>query len=240
MGALTETDLIRNLCSPFWIYNMGVVKGITSVIFFLLLLGLNAQTPSAGDLIGVHNVSTTEMNAISNPVEGSMVYNTTTRSIHFYSNLSWVEVPNAANTYVGAFQVSSLGNQTITGIPFEPSSVTFSAYANVESFNINSDNGVGNNNRTLANAYGSMTGFARNDGSGISEQVIYVGGSGNSINDISRFASNSHSIGLRYSDQNGNNLGITSASVTSFNSDGFTLNTDSFADGIVVIFQAFR
>ena len=114
------------------------------------------------------------------------------------------------------------------------------AYANVESFNLNTDNGVGNNNSGIANSFGSMTGFARNDGGSITEQVIYVGGSGNSINDISRYASNSHSIGLRYGNQNGNNLGITSATVTAFNSDGFSLNTDSFADGIVVIFQAFR
>ncbi|MEM9649489.1 MAG: hypothetical protein AAF969_13505 [Bacteroidota bacterium] len=198
------------------------------------------QAPTAGDLVAIHNVTTTEMNNIQNPTEGSFVYNTTTRSMHYYSNSAWVEVPNLANSYVGAFQITGLGNSTITGIPFEPSSVTFSAYANVENYNINSDNAVGNNNRGIANAYGSMNGFARNDGGTIAEQVIYVGGSGNSINDISRYASNSHSIGLRYSDQNGNNLGVTSATVTRFNSNGFTLNTDSFADGIVVIFQAFR
>lgn len=198
------------------------------------------QAPTAGDLVAIHNVTTTEMNNIQSPTEGSFVYNTTTRSMHYYSNSAWVEVPNLANSYVGAFQITGLGNSTITGIPFEPSSVTFSAYANVENYNINSDNAVGNNNRGIANAYGSMNGFARNDGGTIAEQVIYVGGSGNSINDISRYASNSHSIGLRYSDQNGNNLGVTSATVTRFNSNGFTLNTDSFADGIVVIFQAFR
>ncbi|CAN0604032.1 unnamed protein product, partial [Ectocarpus sp. 12 AP-2014] len=97
-----------------------------------------------------------------------------------------------------------------------------------------------NNNTGIANSFGSMNGFARNDGNTIVEQVIYVGGSGNSINDISRYASNSHCIGLRYGNQNGNNLGVTSATVTRFNTDGFTINTDSFADGIVVIYQAFR
>ncbi|SHG86886.1 hypothetical protein [Flagellimonas flava] len=211
-------------------------------IIILLVSAVKAigQAPTAGDLVAIHNVSTTEMNNILNPTEGSFVYNTTTRSIHYYSNSAWVEVPNVANSYVGAFQITGLGNSTITGVPFEPSSVTFSAYANVENYNINSDNAVGNNNRGIANAFGSMNGFARNDGGSIAEQVIYVGGSGNSINDISRYASNSHSIGLRYSDQNGNNLGVTSATVLRFNSNGFTLNTDSFADGIVVIFQAFR
>ena len=216
------------------------MQRLTIILILMASLGLSAQAPTAGDLVAIHNVSSTEMNAIANPEQGSMVFNTTTRSIHFYSNSAWVEIPNMANSYVGAFQITSLGNQTITGIPFEPSSITFSAYANVESFNLNSDNGVGNNNRTLANAFGNMNGFARNDSGAVTEQVIYVGGSGNSINDISRYASNSHCIGLRYSDQNGNNLGLTSATVTSFNTNGFTLNTDSFADGVVVIFQAFR
>nr|WP_299385216.1 hypothetical protein [Allomuricauda sp.] len=216
------------------------MRNILTIILVLSFASMYAQTPTSGDLVLIHNVSATEMNNISNPEEGSLIYNTTTRSIHFYSNSTWVEVPNVANTYVGAIRITSLGNQTVTGIPFEPSSITFTAFANVEDYNLNADNGVGNNNRGIANAYGSMNGFARNDGASIAEQVIYVGGSGNSINDISRYASNSHSIGLRYSNQNGDNLGITSATVTSFNADGFTLNTDSFADSIVVIFQAFR
>ncbi|MBS9464215.1 hypothetical protein KIM67_17460 [Flagellimonas sp. 389] len=216
------------------------MKRISIAISLFSFLTAVAQTPTAGDLVGIHNVTTLEMNSIANPIEGSMVFNTTTRSMHFYSNAVWVEIPNVANVYVGAFQITGTGNQVINGLPFEPSSITFSANANVESFNLNSDNAVGNNNGGIANSFGSMNGFARNDNGSITEQVIYVGGSGNSINDISRYASNSHCIGLRYGNQNGDNLGITSASVTSFNTDGFTVNTDSFADGIVVLFQAYR
>ncbi|MEM7484999.1 MAG: hypothetical protein AAF348_07295 [Bacteroidota bacterium] len=216
------------------------MKGISITILLFSFIAAVAQTPTAGDLVGIHNVTTVEMNSIANPIEGSMVFNTTTRSMHFYSNAAWVEIPNVANVYVGAFQITGIGNQVINGLPFAPSSITFSAHANVESFNLNSDNAVGNNNGGIANSFGSMNGFARNDGGSIVEQVIYVGGSGNSINDISRYASNSHCIGLRYGNQNGDNLGITSASVTSFNTDGFTVNTDSFADGIVVLFQAYR
>ena len=218
---------------------MNVRNILFGICMFAVFL-LKAQTPTAGDLVAIHNVTATEMNAIANPTEGSLIYNTTTNSIHFYSNSRWVEVPNISNSYVGAFQITGGGNQNITGVPFEPSYVTFTAHANVESFNLNSDNAVRNNERGIANSFGSMTGFARNDASSISEQVIYVGGHGNSINDISRFASNSHCIGLRYGNQNGDNLGVTSATVTSFNSDGFTLNIDSFADGIVVIYQAYR
>ncbi|MDC6390191.1 hypothetical protein PP182_15970 [Maribacter sp. PR1] len=149
-------------------------------------------------------------------------------------------VDNLPRVYVGTFRITSAGNVTITGIPFEPTSISFTAYANVEDFNMDTDNGVGNNNSGLANAFGNMRGFARNDGGSIAEQVIYIGGSGNSINDISRYASSSHSIGLRYSNQNGDKFGLTTARVTSFNTNGFTLNTDNYSDGIVVIFEAYR
>jgi len=152
-----------------------------------------------------------------------------------------VTLPPVSSVYVGSFQISATGSIDIDEVPFEPSAVTFTAYANVETPNINSDNAVGNNNNGIANAHGSMKGFARKDGAtSITEQVIYNGGSGNSINDISRYASSSHSIGLRYSNQNGDNLGLTTATVTSFNTDGFTINTDNFSDGILVIYEAYR
>ena len=71
-------------------------------------------------------------------------------------------------------------------------------------------------------------------------ESLYVGGNGNSINDISRFSSNSSCIGIRYSNQNGDNLGVTSASLASFNSNGFTINVGSHADNLVVIYQAYK
>ena len=142
---------------------------------------------------------------------------------------------------MGVFIISSTGNQTITGIPFQPSQISFVAHANIETLNLNSDNGVGNNNTGIANSYGTTNGFAReNNDETITQQSIYIGGSGNSINDISRFASSSHCIGVRYSNQNGNSLGLTSASVTSFNLNGFTLNIDNVADNLVVIYHAYE
>ncbi len=152
-----------------------------------------------------------------------------------------VTIPPVSSVYTGSFQITGTGSIDIEGIPFEPSAVTFTAYANVETPNINSDNGTGNNVNTLPNAFGSMKGFARKDGAtSITEQVIYVGGHGDSINDISRYASSSHSIGLRYGNRNGDLLGLTTATVTSFNTDGFTINTDNYSDGIVVIYEAYR
>ena len=149
-------------------------------------------------------------------------------------------VDNLSRVYVGAFRITSAGTQDISGLPFAPSSITFTAHANVEDYNINSDNGTRNNERGLPNSYGSMNGFARNDGGSIANQVIYVGGHGNSINDISRYASDSHCIGIRYGNQNGDSLGLTTASISSFNSDGFTVDTDNYADGLLVLYTAYR
>ncbi len=81
-----------------------------------------------------------------------------------------------------------------------------------------------------------MTGYVR----GTTQQVIYVGGSGSSINDISRYASSSHCIGIRYSNNNGDNLGLTSASFVSFNPTGFTINVDNRTENILVIFTAYE
>ncbi len=142
--------------------------------------------------------------------------------------------------YAGKFQITSSGNITISSLPFRPSSITFVGFANVESYNLSSDNGVGNNNNTIANSFGYMKGYARNDGGSISEQVICGGGNGSSINDISRYASSSHCIAIRYANNNGDNLGITSATLTSFNSNGFTINVDSFVDGLVILYEAHR
>jgi hypothetical protein len=121
---------------------------------------------------------------------------------------------------------------TVSDIPFAPSQVTFSAAANVESRDIDSDNGVGNNDRGIDNSFGSMKGFARDDDGTITQQVMYSGGHGNSINDNSRYASSSNCIGIRYADQNGSSLGKIEGAFTSFTADGFTI-TVNYTDGVI-------
>ena len=155
-----------------------------------------------------------------------------------------------STVYVGAFQITGTGNKVITGLKFKPSQITFVAHANIEDFNgIDGDNGVdipsgnndkGNNNGGIANSFGTMNGFAREDGGTTpAQQVIYVGGSGNSINDISRYASNTDCIGLRYSNQNGDSLGKTIGSC-SFDSNGFTINVTSYAEKVIVMYTAYK
>ena len=136
--------------------------------------------------------------------------------------------------YTGTFIISAEGTITVTGIPFEPSQVTFVANANVESLNIDSDNGTGNNDRGIDNSYGTMNGFARNIGGSLVQQAMFTGGHGNSINDISRYASSSNCIGIRYGDQNGSSLGKIEAAFNAFTADGFTLDVE-YTDGVITV-----
>ncbi|MEP2687711.1 hypothetical protein [Maribacter dokdonensis] len=207
-------------------------------IIFLTGVIANAQLES-GLLLGLTNATTADINATTDAAKGSLVFNTDTNQVYVFDGTSWNQM-GQKTTYTGTFRISGSGTLSVSGIPFQPTSVSFVAYANVEDFNIDSDNGTRNNETGLPNAYGSMKGFARDDNGSITEQVIFNGGSGNSINDISRYASDSHSIGVRYANQNGDKLGLTTATVTAFTSTGFTLNTDNYADGVVVIYEARR
>ncbi|SEB44015.1 hypothetical protein SAMN05192540_0288 [Maribacter dokdonensis] len=207
-------------------------------IIFLTGVIANAQLES-GLLLGLTNATTADINATTDAAKGSLVFNTDTNQVYVFDGTSWNQM-GQKTTYTGTFRISGSGTLSVSGIPFQPTSVSFVAYANVEDFNLDSDNGTRNNETGLPNAYGSMKGFARDDNGSITEQVIFNGGSGNSINDISRYASDSHSIGVRYANQNGDKLGLTTATVTAFTSTGFILNTDNFADGVVVIYEAHR
>lgn len=213
---------------------------------------LDIQSTSQGLLIPrVALASDTDITTVVNPnggalQESTLVYNTGAAGLsavgfYYWNGSQWTQLAdNSPKVYVGKAIISGTGTLSISGLPFQPSSVSFTAFANVESYTLNSDNGVGNNNTGIANAYGYMKGFARDASGSVDQQVIYGGGSGNSINDISRYASPSHCVGLRYSNQNGDSLGITSASLVGFKSDGFTLNVDSYADSVVIIYEAYK
>ncbi len=211
----------------------------------------------ANSLLGLPMATTAERTAITGAAEGALVYDTDTNRVYEFTNTGWEEILTTGNVYAGAFQISAAGIVNVTGLPFRPTSITFVAHANVEGFNLDSDNGTSNNDQGIRNSYGTMNGFARDDSGTIVQQVIYVGGHGNSINDISRYASNTNAIGLRYGNQNGQSLGRITGSLTTFNADGFTLNVtytngtvtnagqnvfpaDINNEGIIVLYTAYR
>ncbi len=225
---------------------------------------LHIESNDSGLLIP--RLTTAQRDAITDPAVGLLVYNIETNNFEYNSGTtvtpSWgtiskmPSVSSDANNqletgtdggalltrgvHMGKFIINGTGNLSITGLPFEPSQIKFTAFANVESYNLNADNQIGNNNNGIPNTFGSMAGYATNYGGTLQQQVIFNGGSGNSINDISRYASSSHSIGIRYTNQNGDNLGVTTAEVLTFNPDGFTLNIDSHVDNLVILYEAYR
>jgi len=138
--------------------------------------------------------------------------------------------------YTGSFIISAMGNKTISEIPFTPSQVTFTAYANVDSANLDKSSESGKNSNTFQNTFGGMQGYANE----VSQAVIFVGGSANSINNISRYSSTSHCIGVRYTNQDGGSLGRTTAAFTAFTTTGFTIDVDEFKGGLIVLYTAYK
>lgn len=233
------------------------MKHFTHVILTLICvnyccysqIGIGTTSPDASTILDIEStdkgvlIPRVSSSDIVNPANGLLIFEINDNAFKYNSGTPiapiWTKINTGSSVYIGKFIITGTGTQTISGLTFSPSSIKFSAHANVESYNINADNGVGNNNNTFQNAFGTMTGYATNY-NGILQQVIYVGGSGSSINDISRYASTSRAIGIRYSNNNGNNLGLTAASITSFNIDGFTINVSDYTEDIVVIFEAYR
>jgi len=239
-------------------------------LFFILLITtplLNAQVFPGVPVSGFPSGTTSEITNIASPIEATVAYSTNEKIFYYYDGTNWIALKTSPSIYVGSFIVSAPGgttatsvNQVISGLPFEPSQVTFVAHANVEGFNINAAGSGGLNTATLQNAFGTTNGFARNDGAIITQATIYVGGSGSSINSISRYSSNTQCFGLRYNDQNANNLGILSGVLNSFNFDtgtstgGFTItinytlgttgnadrNNDILNESLVVFYTAYK
>lgn len=221
-----------------------IYKNITILTLALIAsLAINAQEVRVIDNKGTletirNNQVTTAAVAPVSPLEGDVWFDTngTTTVTKTFDGTNWIA--ETANVYTGFFIVSSASPVvTISGIPFQPSQVTFVAHANVETLDLNSDaNGedaVNNNVRGINNSFGTMNGFARlNNDASISQQVIYIGGHANSINDISRFSSSSNCLGLRYGDQNGRNLGVITGALTAFSTDGFSI-TVTYTNGVV-------
>ncbi|PQJ73287.1 hypothetical protein [Polaribacter butkevichii] len=160
--------------------------------------------------------------------------------------------------YTGFFIIAAPGGTAtsstpliINGLPFKPSQITFIAHANVESTNIDA---IGSSSNNINNSFGTMNGFARVINGTKTQQVIYLGGSGESINNISRYASSSNCIGLRYGNQDALDLGKITASFTTFTTDGFELQTTHtqgtsgstalrnaiFSESLVVLYTAYK
>jgi hypothetical protein len=248
-----------------------------NILFLFLFTNIYAQefrlTDNKGTLKTVRNTRvTSNSSAPTDPIEGDIWFDTASSATKIYDGTNFIIIAinnTSPSVYTGSFIItapngsnnilSSTFDQTITNIPFLPSQITFVAHTNIEAFPTSGDNQDGNNSNTIQNTAGSMNGFVRNDGTAsFLQQVIFIAAHGNSINDISRYASNQHCLGLRYTNQNGDNLGIINATLASFDTNntsfGFTLNvkysrgdfslgnnfTDIFDENLIVFYTAHR
>lgn len=205
---------------------------IPFIFLFICTYIANSQI-DANNLISFPNATTTELDAITSPTPqlGSVAFDTTKDRLVEYTSSGWKEIITERNVYVGFFTISAPGGTTATtfrqeivDIPFQPSQIQFTAHANIESFGIDSAGSDGLNTATLQNAFGTMNGIARDNGTTITQATIYIGGSGSSINSISRYSSNTECIGLRYGNQNAVSMGKITGDLFSFDSNGFTLD----------------
>lgn len=65
------------------------MKTAIFILSFLFSLFGYSQAPLADELVQIHNATEAEMNAISNPTEGSLIYNTTKKRAYQYTGTTW-------------------------------------------------------------------------------------------------------------------------------------------------------
>lgn len=202
---------------------------------------------------------------------GTMIWNTGTGGVspagyYYWENNQWnlVRSSNQKQVHFGQITVTSSGSVSVTGVGFTPSSIEFVALNRVRTANAGEYRADNNNSNDIRMAGGMTVGYAQNNGGVIQQQVVANGFSGSSINNIGTYASNSHCIAAFFVNNNGEPIhdngtatggadtqgGLIRASLTSFNTDGFTLNFDRFLAGlggspdrsnqIVIIYKAYR
>ena len=155
-----------------------------------------------GTIKTINNNQVTTLPAGYVPFKGDVWFDTNfspTQTKIFDGN-DWIIAGAGPRVYTGVFVIertaagANAADDTfpisITGIPFQPSQVTFVAHANVAS-KISEDDSADNENN-INNSFGTMNGFANASTDPIVQQVIYFGGSGASINSIGWFSSSTN------------------------------------------------
>jgi len=89
------------------------------ILFFLLLTITSLSAVTADELIQIHKVTTSEMNNITTPASGSLVYNTNENSLYFYTGIIWKKMrSNGSETIIHAGSgISVSGNGTVS-VPY--------------------------------------------------------------------------------------------------------------------------
>lgn len=73
------------------------IKYCTFILFFYL--GISHAQLDGGLLLGLTNATTLEMNTVTNPVTGSLLYNTTEQSVFQFNGSTWEGVGNSMGSW---------------------------------------------------------------------------------------------------------------------------------------------
>ena len=119
---MLKQDLIWELCSLLKNYNQ--MKKIVCILMILVVQVTLAQVPEAGQLVGIHSATLAEINAVVNPIEGSLVYNSDDKFLYQYNGANWQKLTPEGNET----KIVANGNVTISGTgttadPYQVSSI---------------------------------------------------------------------------------------------------------------------
>ena len=87
------------------------MKKLLFLIGLLLMQSINLYAVTADELMAIHKVTTTEMNNISTPQAGSLVYNTTENAIFFYTGAAWKKLRSDGDETI----INAGSSVTVTG-----------------------------------------------------------------------------------------------------------------------------
>jgi hypothetical protein len=66
-----------------------MMKNITIFLCVMLVQCIPLYAVTSGELMQIHNVSSDDMNNIENPIAGTLVYNSTEKTLYFYTGTMW-------------------------------------------------------------------------------------------------------------------------------------------------------
>jgi len=82
-----------------------------------------AQIPSANSLVKLHSVNNFQMNNIQNPLEGSIIYNNTEKSVFQRSDSEWIKLRQTLSVNGNQLSISDGNTVTIPSINIENGTV---------------------------------------------------------------------------------------------------------------------
>jgi len=119
---------------------------VLATILLLVLQSSMAQVPDAGLLVNIHSATLLEINAIVDPIEGSLIYNTDDKFLYQYTGSSWDRLTPYKSTFTdngdGTFTFSNGVDPDVNFTPNLPGNVPIvtvsdATIGNCDAFDIN-------------------------------------------------------------------------------------------------------